>query len=157
LTISIIRVSPLNLGFLLGKLQFLDIKAMGIYKLYDQKKFFQIEFGQKVDEIDMPFIEEVIKSSLNMDKKIKLKKPNIKMQDIIIDCSHTEELALMKINTVDQKGLFSYIASLFDKFGIEIQSAKIHSSNGKVKDMFLIEKNGNFCTNKDKIVNLIIV
>ena len=43
LTIRIIRKSPLNLGYLLGKLEFLNIATMNIFKLYDNKKAFAIE------------------------------------------------------------------------------------------------------------------
>lgn len=38
LVIRIIRKDPLNLGFLLGKLEFLNIFSMNIFKLYDEKK-----------------------------------------------------------------------------------------------------------------------
>ncbi len=155
LKISIIRATPINLGYLLGKLQFLDIKSTGIYKLYNGKKFFQIEFGQGIDDVDIPFVEEVLENSLDMERKVNLKKPSIKKAEVAIDCNHSEDLAQMKITTADQKGLFSYIASVFDTFGIEIQSAKIHSSRGKANDLFLIEKNGNFCSNKDKITDLL--
>jgi [protein-PII] uridylyltransferase len=84
LKISIIRATAINLGYILGKLQFLDIKSMGIYKLYDGKKFFQIEFGQNVDEEDIPFIKSILDDSTNMENKVQLKKPNIKenMQNI---------------------------------------------------------------------------
>jgi [protein-PII] uridylyltransferase len=153
LKIRITRVIPLNLGFLLGKLQFLNISAMGIYKLFDNKKFFEIEFDEKVDQEDIPFIEEIIKDSFDMTKEITLKKPELTKENISILCEHTEELAQMKIEAKDQKGLFSYIAKVFDEFDIEINSAKIQSHNGKAKDLLLIAKNGNFCNNKEKIVD----
>ena len=152
LTIRITRAVPLNFGYLLGKMQFLNITSMGIYKLFDDKKFFEITFDESVSETDLPYIEEIIINSFDMSKKIKLKKPTIYQDEVFINCDHTEELALMKINTKDQKGLFSYIAKVFDDFDIEINSAKIQSINGKANDMLLISKNGNFCINKDKIV-----
>jgi [protein-PII] uridylyltransferase len=46
LQIRITREVPLNLGYLLGKLQFLNISSMGIYKLFEQKKFFEINFDE---------------------------------------------------------------------------------------------------------------
>ena len=152
LTISIIRAIPLNLGFLLGKLSFLDIKSTGIYKLFDDKKFFQIQFSQNISDEDIPYIKEIIENSFDMSKTTKIKKPLIKENEISIDCDHTNMLAELKVTTLDQKGLFSYIASVFDKFNIEIHSAKIHSTKTKATDLFLIEKNGNFCPNMDKIV-----
>ncbi len=153
LRIRITRAVPLNLGFLLGKLQFLNISQMGIYKLFDDKKFFEIIFDEQIDDEDLLFIEDIINQSFDMSKTIKLKKPIITKDEIFINCNHTEELAQLKLDTKDQKGLFSYIAKVFDDFDIEINSAKIQSNKGKAHDMLLISKNGNFCNNKDKIVN----
>ena len=153
LTISILRVIPLNLGFLLAKLSFLDIKATGIYQLFDEKKYFEIEFSQNIDNSDIAYIEEILKESFDMSKKVNIKKPIIKKDEISIKCNHTDILAQLKVSTTDQKGLFSYIAYIFDKFNIEIQSAKIHSTKTKANDLFLIEKNGNFCPNIDNIIN----
>lgn len=155
LTIKILRVTPLNLGYLLGKLSFLDLASMDIFKLYDGKKYFEIRFGSKVEEGDLLFIEEVLANSFDMSKRFNHKKPVIQRNDIIIDCNHRDELAQLKIETKDQKGLFAYIAQIFDDFKIEIESAKIHSIRGKVNDLILIEKNGNFCVNEEKILDLL--
>lgn len=155
LSIKITRAVPLNLGYLLGKMQFLNIVSMGIYKLFDDKKFFEIAFNEKLDEDDLPFVEEIIKDSFDMSKDIKLNKPTISKEEISIDCNHTDTLALMKINTKDQKGLFSYIAKTFDDFGVEINSAKIQSIRGKANDLILISRDGHFCDNKDKILELL--
>jgi [protein-PII] uridylyltransferase len=143
---------PLNLGYLLGKLSFLNITSMGIYKLFDGKKFFEITFNTTVHEDDLLYIKEIIDNSFDMDKIIKIKKPNIEKKDIKINCDHTNTLAKIQINTKDQKGLFAYIAQTFDKFDIEINSAKIFTKNNKVNDLLILEKNGNFCINQDKII-----
>ena len=156
LSIKITRAVPLNLGYLLGKMQFLNIVSMGIYKLFDDKKFFEISFDSKIDEEEISFVEDIIKHSFDMTKEIKLKKPIIAKNEIVIDCNHTKELAMMKIKTTDQKGLFSYIAKKFDDFGVEINSAKIQSLKGKANDLFLISKNGHFCDNQEKILNELI-
>ncbi len=155
LIIKIIRVNPLNLGYLLGKLSFLDLASMDIFKLYDGKKYFEIRFGSKIDEGDLLFIEEILGSSFDMSKRFNHKKPIIQREDIKIDCNHRDELAQVKIETKDQKGLFAYVAQVFDDFQIEIESAKIHSIRGKVNDLILIEKNGNFCVNQEKILELL--
>jgi len=155
LSIKITRAVPLNLGYLLGKMQFLNIVSMGIYKLFDDKKFFEITFNERLDEDDLPFVEEIITDSFDMSRDIKLKKPTILKEEIFIDCNHTKSLALMKINTKDQKGLFSYIAKTFDDFDVEINSAKIQSIRGKANDLFLISRDSHFCDNKEKILELI--
>ncbi|MDD3007686.1 MAG: HD domain-containing protein [Arcobacter sp.] len=154
LTIRIIRKSPLNLGYLLGKLEFLNIAYMNIFKLYDNKKAFEISFSEKVDNEDIYFIEEIIKDSFDMNKTTTLLTPIIKKEDIKIDCNHTAYLAAMHIIAKDQKGLFAYIAKIFDDFNVEIESAKLHTLKGYARDLILIEKNGNFCSNQDEIVNL---
>lgn len=155
LVIRIIRAVPLNLGYLLGKLEFLNIASMSIFKLYDDKKCFEVKFSEKIDDEDIPLIEEIVENSFDMSKSTKHIVPDIKKDEIEVDCNHTQSLASMKVKTKDQKGLLAYIAKIFDDFNIEIESAKIYTSRGKARDLFLIEKNGNLCVNVDQIVNLI--
>ena len=154
LTIRIIRNVPLNLGYLLGKLEFLNISSMNIFKLYDDKKAFYISFTERVNDDDLPFIEEVIKDSFDMSKNTKLTRPVIKKEHIKVNCNHTAHLASMSIVAEDQKGLFAHIAKIFDDFNIEIESAKLHTIKGFANDLFLIEKNGNFCGHQDDIIDL---
>jgi [protein-PII] uridylyltransferase len=128
---------------------------MRIFKLFDDKKCFEVTFSEKVDEGDLMFIEEIIQNSFDMSKTTKLAHINIKKEEIEIDCNHTQQLASLKIKTKDQRGLLAYIAKVFDDFNIEIESAKIYTSRGKARDLFLIEKNGNFCINTEEIIDLI--
>ncbi|PLY06469.1 MAG: protein-PII uridylyltransferase [Arcobacter sp.] len=152
LVIRIIRKVPLNLGFLLGRLEFLNISTMNIFKLYDNKKFFEIRFSEKIDNEDLLYIEDIIENSFDMTKKTKVIVPTIKKENITIDCNHTTYLASMQVMAEDRKGLFAYIAKVFDDFEVEIESAKLSSIKGIAKDLFLIEKNGNFCVNQDEII-----
>ena len=155
LTIKIIRSKALNLGYLLGKLEFLSIASMNIFKLYDEKKCFEIKFTEKVSEADIYYIKEIVENSFDMNKKVKIITPALKESEIIIDNNHTSFLASMKINTSDKKGLLAHISKVFDEFDIEIESAKLYTSRGRVRDLFLIEKNGNFCTNSEEIKRLL--
>jgi [protein-PII] uridylyltransferase len=157
LTIRIIRKSPLNLGYLLGKLEFLNIAAMNIFKLYDDKKAFEITFSEKVDNEDIYFVEEIIRDSFDMNKTTNLIKPIIKKENIKVDPNHTAYLASMSIVAKDQKGLFAYIAKIFDDFNVEIESAKLHTLKGYARDLILIEKNGNFCSNQNEIIELMCI
>jgi [protein-PII] uridylyltransferase len=156
LNIEIIRVTPLNLGYLLGKLSFLDIVNMDIFRLFDNKKFFHIEFSSRVDSSQIADIENIVKNSFDMDNSVEIKAPDIKKTDILIDCNHSNTLAKMQINTKNGYGLFAYIAKLFDDFDIEIESAKIYTQKNRAKDLFLIEKNGNFCKNSEDIVDKLV-
>jgi [protein-PII] uridylyltransferase len=152
LRIKIIRAIPLNLGYMLGKLEFLNISTLNIFKLYDDKKYFEIRFDEGVDEGDLIYIDSVIKDSFDMTRKTKLLSPEIKKENITIDCNHSAYLASMHVVAKDQKGLFAYIAKVFDDFEVEIESAKLSSMKKVANDLFLIEKNGNFCANQDKII-----
>ena len=157
LTIRIIRKAPLNLGFLLGKLEFLNIASMNIFKLYDDKKAFYISFEEKVDDEDLPYIENIIADSFDMSKTTKLLIPTIKKENIKVNCNHSAYLASMHITAKDQKGLFAYVAKIFDDFEIEIESAKLNTIKGYAKDLILIEKNGHFCSNQDEILDLLAI
>ena len=151
LIIEIIRKVPINLGYLLGKLSYLDIASMEVFKLFDNKKYFRIEFLEQEGE-DIGFIEDVIKNSFDMDRTINLPAPKIYKEHIKVDCNHSKTYALMNIEAQNQKGLLAYIAKVFDDFGIDIATAKIYTIRNKAKDMFLIEKNGKFCSKLDIII-----
>lgn len=156
LKIQIARLRHINLGYILGKLsQFLSITSMDIFKLYDDKKYFEIVFDESVDETDLPYIEEILYKPFDMQKTVNIKKPIIYKKDIVIDCEHTEDLAQLNIQARDQKGLFAYVAKVFDSFHIVVESAKIYTSKNRVRDMLLIEKNGNFCNNMDEIIKML--
>ncbi len=147
----------MNLSYLLGKLSaYLNLSSMGIYKLFDSKKFYEVSFDERVEAQDVVEIEKILKDSFKASgKKISLKKPVIKKDDITIECDYTESLAALKIEAKDQKGLFAYVAKMFEDFGIDIESAKIYTSKGMARDLILIEKNGQFCPNKDEFVDLL--
>lgn len=155
LKLRIIRKIPLNLGYLLGKLQYLNMSSMNIFKLYDEKKIFEISFSKPALEEELYLIEEIVNASFDMNKQITLKKPLILKNDIKIDFNHSENLASMKINAKDQKGLFAYIAKVFDDYHIDIESAKLLTRKNFAKDLLLIEKNENFSENISKIVEIL--
>jgi|AAUQ01.1.fsa_nt_gi [protein-PII] uridylyltransferase len=58
----------------------------------------------------------------------------------------------MQIKTKDKKGLLAFIMNLFEDLKIEIVSAKSYTIKNRAYDMFLIDKNGNFCKNLDTIL-----
>jgi len=153
LTIEIIREKSFNLGYFLGKLSNLDVVNMDICKLFDDLKYFKIDFSIKVDKEDIILIEEILHNSFDDSKKSKLHLPVIKKRELEIDCEHSQSYAMMRLHTTNQKGLLAYIINMFDELGIDIVSAKIHTLKKSVRDIFLIEKNGNFCHNTDKIID----
>jgi len=152
LTIEILRKNNLDLSYLLHKLSHLELVQMDIYKLFSGIKYFRIDFSETINANEELYLEELINSSLEKKHRLLLKKPNINKKNIHIDCNHSQEHAMMKLNCSNQKGLISYLIKLFDSLKIDISSAKIHTKMNRVNDLFLIEKNGNFCNNTEQII-----
>jgi len=152
LVIEIIRSIPLNLGYLLGRLSFLDIASMEVFKLFDGKKYFKIEFREEVGEADREFVKEVIEASFDMEAKIEIQKPIIEPDKIKVDCEHSKTYGQIEITGKDQKGFLAYIAKVFDDFGVDIATAKVHTIRQTVHDLFLIEKEDGVCRKIDSII-----
>ncbi|WP_353662265.1 HD domain-containing protein [Hydrogenimonas sp. SS33] len=153
LKIEIYRKVPVNLGYLLGKLSHLELVTMEIFKLFDGVKYFVLEFNDTINAEEVPTVEQIIHDSFDMQKSIKLTKPVIKPSEITIDCEHSKTYAMMQIKTANQRGLMAYVAHYFDKLGIDIATAVITTRKHRVNDLFLIEKDGEFCTKKEKILS----
>jgi len=151
LVIEIIRQKSLNLSYLLGKLSNLEVVNMDICKLFNNLKYFKIDFATQIDESELELIRGFIEDSFKSDKKSLASIPVIKEKDIDIDCEHSKTYAIMHLKSMNQKGLLAYIIDLFDEMGIDIVTAKVHTIKNRVRDIFLIEKNGNFCHNVDII------
>ena len=151
LTISIIRRRDINIAYILHRLARLEVVGMDIAKLFDDLKYFKIDFRHRADESEIELIEHIVRESFESKVKMDLIKPTIHKDEIEIDCNHSREYASMKVRTKDQKGLLAYIIDTFDRYGIDIASAKIHTLKSRVNDLFLIEKNGNFCHNIELI------
>jgi len=153
LTIEIIRRENFNLSYLLAKLSSLDVVNMDICKLFDDLKYFKIDFSQTVNEEEIGFIEEMIHNAFTTAKSSTPQVPNIHPNEIEIDCEHSKTYAIMNLNCDDQKGLLAFVIDVFDSMGIDIVTAKVHTLKNRVRDMFLIEKNGNFCHNVETIID----
>ncbi len=152
LTIEIIKSKTIDLGYLLAKLRHLNIVNIDMIKLFDEKKYFKIDFDSTVDEDFIPEIEHSIQEAFLKPKRIQLPKVTIQRENIIIDCNHSSDYALMRVKLRDQKGALAYMMNIFEELGVDIVSAKTYKLKGVIEDMFLIEKNGNFCSNKERII-----
>ena len=152
LTIEVIRKGEFNLGYLLGRLSHLNLVNMDICKLSSDLKYFQFDFSEAVEDDEISLIKSFIEEAFEPEKNLTLPVPVIKEEDITIDCSYSRSYARMELHTKDQRGLIAYMMILFDELGIDIVTAKIHTQKNRVRDLFLIEKNGNFCHNVDKII-----
>ena len=155
LTIEVTRASPFNLGYLLAKLSRLNLVNMDICKLFDDLKYFKVDFSERVEEHEISMIEQYIEEAFEPDRKISLPALEIKQKDIEIECNHSRSYAKMSLKTEDQKGLMANLIMLFDSLNIDIVTAKVHTQKNRVQDLFLIEKNGNFCHNVETIIKKI--
>ena len=153
LGITVIRGKSFNIGYLLGKLSYLDLAHMDIYKLFDNKKYFQLDFNEKVNESDIELIKELVDNSFDMSKKVTLKKPTILKGEITLNCDHSKSYALMHINTKNQNGLMAYFMSIFDEHGIDIAMAKIQTIKNRTRNLLLIEKTVGLCKNEHTILD----
>lgn len=152
LIIHIFRKIPLNLGYLLGKLSYLDVAAMDIFTLFEGIKYFRIEFLQRPDEGTLEQIGQIIEEAFDMSRTIDLPKPCIKPHEITLDCDHSIHYAQLNLNTANQRGLLAYFVRLFDEADINIATAKIHTNKNMARDHFLIEKQNRMCDNAREII-----
>lgn len=155
LSIEILRKIPLNIGYLLATLSYLDVGSMEIITLFDDVKYFKIEFTKIVDSTEIIELENIIENAFDMDKKVTLQNINLSKESISIDCNHSLTHAELTVNTTNQRGLLAYIMNCFEELHINIVTAKIHSTKHKVRDSFLMEKQHNICDNTDKIYELL--
>ena len=152
LTIELFRKGNFDLSYLLYKLSKMDVVSLDIYKLFSNIKYFRIDFNKKVDEDNLLEIDNLLVKALTQKHERNIEKPKILEKNIVIDCEHSKEHAMLKIDCPDQKGLLAYVIKLFDSLDIDINSAKIHTKRNRINDLFLIEKDGNFCNNTNVII-----
>ena len=156
LTIELYRKIPLNISYLLATLSHLDVGSMEIFTLFDDIKYFKIEFQQTVDGNELIEVEDIIHSAFDMTKEVNLQNIHLEERCITIDCDHSLTHAEINVQTTNQRGLLAYIMDMFEKLNINIVTAKIHSTKHKVKDSFLMEKQHDICDNTDKIYELLV-
>ncbi|WP_372998736.1 HD domain-containing protein [Sulfurimonas sp.] len=155
LSIEIYRKVPLNVGYLLAALSHLDVASMEIFTLFDGIKYFKIEFIENVAGNELVEVKEIVNNAFDMNRHVTMKEVNIAKKEIVIDCEHSLTHAEVSINTKNQIGLLAYIMECFEELGINIVTAKIHSTKHKVRDSFLMEKQNDICNNVEKIYELL--
>jgi [protein-PII] uridylyltransferase len=151
LTLEVIAKAPLNLGWLLGRLAWLDLSAMDIFKLFDGAKLFRMVFKKPLEE-PLADLKALVEKSFDMALKLPYPRPVIAPGEIETDCDHSPTYARLSLTTADQQGLMAFMIDTFDSFQIDIATAKIGTVKGRTHDLFLIEKNGPFCHNREKIL-----
>ena len=128
---------------------------MEIFTLFDDIKYFKIEFLLSVGGNELIEVENIVDNAFDMSKDIQLQNIEIKRDEITVDCEHSLTHAEVSVHTSNQKGLLAYIMNGFELLNINIITAKIHSTKHKVKDSFLMEKHNSLCDNTEKIYELL--
>ena len=98
---------------------------MDIFKIFDNLKYFKIEYKEKVTDDDLMIIKSTIVDSFDPNKKTDIPKPQIQPKEIEFDCEHSQNYASMHLHTKNQKGLLAFVIEIFDDLSIDIASAKI--------------------------------
>ena len=155
MSIQIIRRVPFNLTYLLGKFAYLDIASMEVFTLFDDLKFFKIDFLHLPEFDSLEHVEEIVETAFDMEQKVTVELPRIKPAEVTLDCDHSKTYAQMNINTSNQRGLIAYIMYCFDELEINLATAKIHSTKTRVRDHFLIEKQNKMCDNAPKLISIL--
>lgn len=151
LSIEIFRKVPINISYLLATLSHFNVASMEIFTLFDDIKYFKIEFIQNIQEDERYEIECTIENAFDMSRVVPLKNVVIKKNEIEIDEEHSRTHTEIKIHTSNQIGLLAYVMHAFEELNINIVTAKIHSSKYKVRDNFLMEKQNSICNNAEAI------
>jgi len=155
LSIEILRKIPLNLTYLLGRLGYLDVVSMEVFTLFDDVKYFKLDFLQTPTPDMYETIREIVEESFDMQQRIKLDVPVIKPEEITIDCEHSKSLAELAVYTANQRGLLAFIIQGLDALDMQIVTAKIHTTKRRARDHFLIEKTPQMCNNADQLIPLL--
>ena len=128
---------------------------MEIFTLFDDVKYFKIEFMKNIDIEDIDKLHNIVENAFDMEQKVEVRKVALANNEIIIDCKHSLVHAEIKVKTKNQRGLLAYIMDCFETLEINVVTAKIYSTKHKVRDSFLIEKQNDICNNVEKIYKLL--
>ncbi|OQX73218.1 MAG: hypothetical protein B6D59_06350 [Campylobacteraceae bacterium 4484_4] len=153
LQIEIIRKKEIHLGYLLSRLASLNVVNMDIFKFFDEVKYFRINFLENIEEEEIFYLQRYIDEAFSGEVAVRLPPVEIKESEIMIDCEHSRSYAQMQLATRDQRGLLANIITVFDDMGIDIASAKIQTIKKRTRNLFLIEKNGKFCSAKERVIS----
>jgi len=155
LSVEILRKIPFNLTYLLGRLGYLDVASMEVFTLFDQVRYFKIDFLQSATPDMYETIREIVEESFDMSRTVKLETPVIRPDEITIDCEHSKSHAELAVYTANQRGLLAFIIQCLDALGMQITAAKIHSTKRRARDHFLIEKSPQMCDNTGRLITLL--
>jgi len=149
LSIEIMRKIPLNLSYLLGKLNYMDIISMEVFTLFDNVKYFKIDFLQTPSADLYESIREIIENAFDMSLSIQLEQPVIRSKEIAIDCDHSKAYAALAVHSSNQRGLLAFIVQCLDDANMYIATAKIDTTKKRA------QKEAHMCDNSQQLITLL--
>jgi len=154
LTIEIIKKTPFQfaLGWFIDKLYRLDLKHLSIYRI-GKFKYFRLEFEQNLEnwygeEAVIEWIKTGFKGIKPLQKRIAIPKTALQ-----IECNHSLNSALVKVEMEDQKGIVSTILQVFDRLKVWVEDVKITTIRGIALDLFIVSKEEGFCRKIENLIN----
>jgi [protein-PII] uridylyltransferase len=142
-TFKAIRKSEVNfdIAYFLSKVDFLSVVSLQVFELFDGIKYFQIDFVEKLEDEDLPFVEFSLKDAFS-DKERRYKdfSTKISSDEVEINCDYSNTFAQISIKTENQNGLLAYLFRVFEENGVRVVSSKIQTFKKRVRDTFLVEK-----------------
>ena len=159
LSVKIMRTkeNSFDIAYFLNRVNFLSVISLDIFEIFDGIKFFQIDFSESVSEGDQYFIDSIIENSfLENRKRFKKITPNIKKEEVSLNCEYSNSYIKLAIYTLNQNGLLAYLFKLFEDEKIDVVSSKTQTFKKRVKDTFLFNRDGQNCEKYKKLIEKII-
>jgi len=158
LSVKIMRAGGVSfdIAYFLSRANFLSVVSLDIFEFFDGIKYFQIDFSESVSEENLFYIENLIESSFLADrKKLKIISPNIKKDEVILDCEYSKNYIKLAIHTLNQNGLLAYLFRLFEDDNIDVTSSKTQTFKKRVKDTFLFNRDSKGCDKYKKLIQIL--
>ncbi len=150
LCVEMVVKSGWNVVGVLQALGEFDLVYMEIFELFGGKIFVLLEFARRAD--DENAIEKDVIGALCAAKQQVSFVPQICVSETHFDLNHSKNIALVKINAKDQRGLMAFVLSVFEEFGVSVVSARIQTIKNRTRNLFLLKKDENLNLNYTKVL-----
>lgn len=155
-TLEIIMNKKNNIENILNSLSSLNLIFMSYFELFDDKVYLKFEYSDIVSDEQKQSLENLLNSKLHIKIQKKLKKPNIKKDELKLDMDYSKNYAKITLNTKDQKGLMAYVVSVLANYDIVLSAAKIQTIKERTRNVLILHKNENLHDYKEKILKSLI-
>ena len=156
LSLQIIAPFNFNVSLILTSLLNLNLIFMNLFELFDDKIYLRFEYDNIINDEQKSKLCELLNSNLTKLNTKKIKKPNIKKDELKLDLNYSKIYAKLSLNTKDQQGLMAYLMNVFQEFELFLYTAKIQTIRQRTRNVFIFQKNENIEKNKQNLINSLI-